>query len=679
MTQPSMNATMPTGPFVWEPDGPIPDPDDPGGLSDLFTGGLTDAIESFFRQLVTDALNPLLELLGRTLLTTPSPELTPRITELWEQSRLFVVAAYVLVVLIAGITMMAYENVQTRYGVKEILPRLVVGFLAANLSLPLATRAIAFANAASTAVLGDGMDPDQAAEALTELVLGSLGNHGVFLILIGLAVVVLLVVLLLTYVIRVALTVMLIVVAPLALACHGLPQTEPVALWWWRAFAAVLTIQLGQSLALVTFLRVFLDADGFSLFGGATPDGLMNLLVCTALFWLLIKIPFWAFAHLPGRGGRSMVGGLIKGFVAYKTFGLLRGGTTGAAASAAGGGRGGYGGLGPRHSRPHPPGGGNGTGSRVGRRPPSPGSPTQRRNHRPGRGSRQPPGRANTGPERSQRSSPVSGHRLGQERPPARPASRRPDGRAHRRTTYAGADGVGATRPVEPVGHSRMADPPPAQAAPPQARTRGRETEPPASPDSLLRGGGPGRPLSYRSSSLGSMNQHGRIVRTPDPFGPARRTNRPEAIGQSERPPVPTPPVRRMRLPHDVASPPPGSRSGHRVARDPDSPKSPQPSSRQAQPSRWKAGATTGDRPLSTAAKAVQVARPAVAAESARRATPSAQARTPSYQPRTAPRSLPRPPRTRTRTGEQHGGSFHRPPGLRAPRTKPGRTDRRKR
>lgn len=353
-----------------EPDGPIPDPDDPGGLSDMLTSGLGDAIESFFRRLVEDALNPLLDLLGQTLLTTPELDEVPRVAELWEQSRLFVAAAYVLVVLIGAIVVMGHETVQTRHGVKEILPRLVVGFLAANLSLLLLDKAIGFANALSASVLGAGMDPDDAAAALSDLVLGSLSNdHGVFLILIGLVVAVMLIVLLVVYVVRVAVTFILIAAAPLALACYGLPQTEGIARWWCRAMAAVLAIQLGQSLALVTFLRVFLDPDGFTLFGGATSDGVVNLLVCMALFYVLIKIPFWALAQLRTSDRRGLVGGLVRGFIAYKTFGLLRGGTTAMAARR--GGSGGTTGQGPRPpSSPSPHGG---------RRPGGPGRPATRR------------------------------------------------------------------------------------------------------------------------------------------------------------------------------------------------------------------------------------------------------------------------------------------------------------
>lgn len=360
-----------------------PDPDDTfdtPGVDDLISKG----IEAFFRKLVEDALNPLLELLGQTLLTTPTPDELPRIGELWEQSRQFSVASFVLLVMVAGIIVMGYETVQTRHSVKEILPRLVLAFLGANLSLLLAGKAILFANAASVAVMGEGLDPDEAAGGLSDLVLGSLANRGVFLILIGLAVAVMLIVLLVTYVVRVALTLILIAGAPLAIMCYALPQTEAVARWWCRAFAGVLAIQLGQSLTLVVFLRVFLDDDNFTPFGGATGDGMVNLLVCLALFYILVKIPFWIGSQVRTGSGRSLVGGLVRGFIAYKTFGFLRGGraATAAAGRAAAGPRGNSGpGGAAGHGRgsgppPAPPSGrGPGPGQpSVG--PPSAGRPT---------------------------------------------------------------------------------------------------------------------------------------------------------------------------------------------------------------------------------------------------------------------------------------------------------------
>lgn len=304
---------------------------------------VTEGISSFFRGLVTDALNPLLDLLGRTLLTTPEPSALPSVGQLWTQSWQILLAVYVLIVLVAGLIVMGYETLQTRYTIKEIGPRVVIGFLAGTLSLFIATQAIQIANALAGAVLGEGVDPAAAGKAMTDMVLSAF-NSSVWLVFLGLALVIMVVVLLITFIVRVMLTILLIAAAPIALMWHALPHTEGIAQAWWKAFGGVLAIQLGQSLAMVTALRVFFTPGGFTVFG-PNASGLVNLLMCLALIWVLIKIPFWCLAPLRS-GRRSMLGSLVRGAIAYKTMGLL-----GSAGSL-------FGGKGRPRGRPRGPGGG---------------------------------------------------------------------------------------------------------------------------------------------------------------------------------------------------------------------------------------------------------------------------------------------------------------------------------
>jgi hypothetical protein len=290
-----------------------------------------EGIAGFLHLLVGESLNVLLGWVGGTLLSTPTLADLPRVGEIWEQSRLFVVAVYSLVVMLAGIVLMSHETVQTRYSIREIAPRVVVGFLAANLSLVIGDHAIRLANAATLAVLGDGLDPQTSGKAVTELfvslVANSLVTGGLFAGALSVVLTVLLVGLLVGYIVRVALTVILLAGAPLALMCHGLPQTEGLAQWFWRAGAGVLGIQVGQSLALICALKVFLQPGGFHFFGAPTADGLVNLVVLIALVWILVKIPGWVLRQVQvgGGGRRSFVGGLAHAFVFGKAMGMLGG------------------------------------------------------------------------------------------------------------------------------------------------------------------------------------------------------------------------------------------------------------------------------------------------------------------------------------------------------------------
>jgi hypothetical protein len=344
--QPTTSAPAPSDPGT----GPAGDSGNGGsgdadcGITNI-SGCITGAITAFFRGVVTAALNPLLDLLSKTLLTTPTPESLPRVGELWNNSWQILLACYGLLILIAGILVMAYETVQTRHSIKEIAPRIVVGFLAGALSLWVASKGIEIANGLAQAVMGGGVDAGSAGATLRDLILGSL-NGGVFVIFIGLFLAGMLIALLVTYIVRVALTIILIAGAPLALMAHALPQTEGIARWWWKAFGGCLAIQVGQSLTLITAMRVFLAPGGFTLFG-PTMNGLVNLLVAIALMYVLFKIPFWFLGSLRGSGRRSLLGSMVRGFIAYKTFGLLRGRSgNGPHPGPSGGGRGGDGGGG---------------------------------------------------------------------------------------------------------------------------------------------------------------------------------------------------------------------------------------------------------------------------------------------------------------------------------------------
>lgn len=228
---------------------------------------VSDAIEAFFRELVTPGLTSLLDLLATYVLVTPPLDQLPVMGHIWERSQQIVIAAYALVVLVASLVVMAHETLQTQYSIKEILPRIIVGFLAANLSLLVAGKAIELANALSRAILGDQLAPQAAAESMQNTLMTNLNDQGGLLVLfMALALTAMLVVVLLTYIVRVTLTIVLLAGAPLFLMCHALPHTESVAFWWWKAFGAMLVIQVGQSLALVSAIKLFFWPGGITLF-----------------------------------------------------------------------------------------------------------------------------------------------------------------------------------------------------------------------------------------------------------------------------------------------------------------------------------------------------------------------------------------------------------------------------
>ncbi|WP_410574485.1 hypothetical protein [Amycolatopsis sp. cmx-4-61] len=334
------------------PPAPSTNPQQPGtgsgdgdsdcGITDV-GACITEAINSAFRSVVDDALDPILELMGHTALSTPTISDLPGIGELWNSSWEIVVAAYGLLILLGGILLMGHETVQTRYSIKEIGPRIPIAFIASALSLFFADKLIRLANGLTLGVLRDGVNAPSLGNTLQEAVQG-IQTGGLFIILVALVLVVLGLGLLVVYVVRIVITLVLIISAPFFLMCHGLPHTEPLAHWWWKAITVTTGVQFAQALVLITAVHTFLSG-GVHLFG-STLSALGTLIAAIALFFVLFKIPFWMLKAVKVGSGRSFLGGLARAYIAAKTFGMVAGktgafGKAGAAGATKNAGRGG--------------------------------------------------------------------------------------------------------------------------------------------------------------------------------------------------------------------------------------------------------------------------------------------------------------------------------------------------
>ncbi|MFB9509594.1 hypothetical protein ACFFS2_30820 [Streptomyces aurantiacus] len=519
---PSASSVPTAGPM---PPAEVPGGDGTGGISGWIAEGISSAITGFFKSVIKFALNPLLELLSGTLLTTPSPASMPRVGELWTNSWQIAAACYALLIAIAGIVVMSHETVQTRYSIKEMAPRIPLGFLAAALSLFFAGKAVDLANALSRAAMDGGVNADSAGPALRDFVLSSFsaGSDSIFLILMWLVVIGVLVALLLTFVVRVALTIILIVAAPLALICHALPQTDGIARWWWKAFGGVLAIQVAQSLALITGVRVFLTPGGFGPTGlfGLNDNGLVNVLVALALMYVVFKIPFWILRSIQLGHGRSFVGSVARAYVMYKTFGLLRGAGAGAASRTG--------------TRPTPPPPGSGGISRPSR--PSGSGPS------PG-GAGNPGSSGNPSPTGSAR--PTGSSR----RPPGQPLFLQPNPWASQQNQPTGAAGG---PPPMPTFQAPGAPPPGAPPVPPGAPPP-RPAHPPGLP--VFHAPSSTRTVPpVRASSTPPVPSRPRFQQpTPQPLTPPWHPTRPPAPAAFQ-PPVPSPRVAPMRHPRTGAPP----------------------------------------------------------------------------------------------------------------------------
>jgi hypothetical protein len=319
---------------------------------------VSEGFATFGRWLVEVALQPLLEWLSTSLLSTPNVAQLPRLVTMWTISWELMLSSYLAVVMVAGLVVMGYESVQARYSIREMLPRLLVGFVAGAMSLTLGSMAIDLTNGLSAGLVASSLQGYDAGAGLGEILQTSLSTESgaLFLLLIAVVVVISLLVVLLTWVVRVVLVVVLLAAAPMLLMFHALPYTEGIARWWWRTFGACLAIQLVQAFVLATTVEVLLRPGArFGLGEQRTGElegflaVLTMLLVVLALCFLLIKIPFWLLSG-SRLGGPSIVGSVARNYLRLRSAGVIGGGRS--RGGRGGGGRGGGGGGGRGGGRP---------------------------------------------------------------------------------------------------------------------------------------------------------------------------------------------------------------------------------------------------------------------------------------------------------------------------------------
>lgn len=190
--------------------------------------------------------------------------------------------ALALIVCWAGYNSIVRHAVGARYhNAMQVIPRVALAGLAINLSLLLTQTLIDLNNALC------GVVSDPFARILGLLALnGSNATAGVAFFVLFLAFGIVGLLLVVQMVVRLAMLDVLIVTAPLGLVCWVLPQTQPWAQLWTRAFISTVFVQFLQVLALTLggALIAFFPSDG--LFAA-----LMDLIIGLATLYLTLKIP----------------------------------------------------------------------------------------------------------------------------------------------------------------------------------------------------------------------------------------------------------------------------------------------------------------------------------------------------------------------------------------------------
>src|SRR3989440_1007918 len=223
---------------------------------------LFNAALDWLSHLILQGLDALWSLLLQTALNIPNVTTLPQVKDITKTSLVVVNVCFVLAILAVGVVVMGTETVQTRYGLAELGPRLVIGFIAANVSTLLCDKLITLANALTQALAGDSIAGGGSFGLLRDTVHASLTGPTAIIALIFVVILAVMTALMMAqWLVRLGVLVVLVGIAPCALACHATPWTEPAAKLWWRAMLGTLGTVVLQALALHTALSVFLNPD----------------------------------------------------------------------------------------------------------------------------------------------------------------------------------------------------------------------------------------------------------------------------------------------------------------------------------------------------------------------------------------------------------------------------------
>lgn len=282
------------------------------------TGFWLNGIVNWFADAILNVFNTLISAITGALLRTPDVTALPQVQALTGRSIAVVDAVFVLVFVAAGaLTMTAGGNERARYGVKDLLPRCVVGFVAAHFSQLIAGKLIELANALTAALTDPTTGADGGLAGIKTQLAGARDNLGGLLFIVCAAIIVLLLASTsISVIVRFAIALVLTTIAPIALAMHALPQTDPLARMWWRAYAGVLAIPVVQGMFLAAGQWMLLDTSHMMPLLGlpVEPGGVLNLFVVMVLLWSATKVPGWMrrLVTAPGARNTNVVGAALR-------------------------------------------------------------------------------------------------------------------------------------------------------------------------------------------------------------------------------------------------------------------------------------------------------------------------------------------------------------------------------
>ncbi|WP_346535502.1 hypothetical protein [Micromonospora sp. DPT] len=282
-------------------------------------GFLLDQILDWLAAAILATLDALFAVISSVLLVTPNVTALPQVQALTGRSVFVVDTVFVLAFLAAGVlTMTAGGGEESRYTIKDLLPRLIVGFVAAHFSQLWCGMLIDLANALTAALTTPEGGSDGALRAIKTHITAGRDETAALLFVVCVAIIaVLLAGTAFSVIVRFAVVLVLTAAAPLALACHALPQTDPVARLWWKSYAGVLAVPVVQGFTLYAGQWMLTDPDHLLPVLGlpVDPGGVINLFVVMVMLWTTLRVPTLMRRYVAtgdsGRGA-NMLGGAVR-------------------------------------------------------------------------------------------------------------------------------------------------------------------------------------------------------------------------------------------------------------------------------------------------------------------------------------------------------------------------------
>ncbi|MFY1577356.1 hypothetical protein ACN26Z_20900 [Verrucosispora sp. WMMD703] len=298
-----------------------------------------DRVLEWIAARVADVIDALWRLLSWAFLVVPDVTALPQVQTISTRALVIANTCYVVAIVACGVVVMARDSVQARYGVAELAPRLLIGIIGANFAMPMCRELIALGNALIQALIGESVTTDGSLDQLRRTIVDALTNpaNALLTLVIGVVIAVLAAMIMVGWVLRLGLLVILVGLAPAALACHGTPWTEPAAKLWWRAFLGVFATVAGQGIALHAGLTVFVSptANLPALGLPNDPTGTLNLFIVCCLLLAVTRIPGLVRRYVTGGQSRNVVGAFVRVAIVQQLGRALTGGLWGGAGRAA--------------------------------------------------------------------------------------------------------------------------------------------------------------------------------------------------------------------------------------------------------------------------------------------------------------------------------------------------------